>query len=256
MNKIRVIKSFTLSAIILFSVSCGDNLTPYESTNYAQVSTVKKHGNTEKSAHVTATSAVKDGVHIVKLKEVLPTTKYVYLLVEENNEEFWIATIKREVTVGNTYMFTNGLVKTNFESKEHNRVFDTILLVSNLIDSDHSKHSTQKAPVEEITKVSGANVVVKNSVRIGDLVASASKYANKKIQVSGVVTKINAKIMKRNWVHLDDGSNDGFDLIITTNETLELGATVTMTGIVATHKDYGAGYKFDVILEEGQVVTN
>ena len=90
MNKIRVIKSFTLSAIILFSVSCGDNLTPYESTNYAQVSTVKKHGNTEKSAHVTATSAVKDGVHIVKLKEVLPTTKYVYLLVEENNEEFSI----------------------------------------------------------------------------------------------------------------------------------------------------------------------
>ncbi len=255
MNNLKVIKAVTLSTILLLATSCDEDLTEYESGNGSSNTVSKEITPKEKSAHVTATSEVKEGVHIVKLIEALPTSKYVYLLVEENNQEFWIATIKREVTVGNMYMFTDGLVKTNFESKEHNRIFSTILLVSNLIDGDHSQHTTQKAVVEESVAATVTNVEVKNSIRIKDLVASSAKYATKKIQVSGVVTKVNDNIMGKNWVHLDDGTNNGFDLIVTTNETFHKGQTVTMTGIVAINKDFGAGYKFDVIVEEGVVVT-
>ena len=254
MNSLNYFKLISVSSVLFFATSCDDNLTKYESNDGSQNTATNVATPKEKSAHVTVTSAVKEGVHIVKLKEVLPTNKYVYLLVEENNQEFWIATIKREVTVGNTYMFTDGLVKTNFESKEHNRVFETILLVSNLIDSDHTKHTVQKTNIEETPTKPVANVEVKNSVRIGDLVESSAKYAYKKIQVSGVVTKVNANIMGKNWVHLDDGSNDGFDLIITTNETCQTGETVTMTGVVSLNKDFGAGYHFDIVIEDGVIL--
>ena len=255
MNNLHILKVVSLSSILFFATSCDGNLTEYESNNGSKSSSPKELTPKEKSAHVTATSDVKEGIHMVKLVEALPTSKYVYLLVEEKNEEFWIATIKREVTIGNMYMFTDGLVKTNFESKEHNRVFSTILLVSNLIDADHTQHTTQKAAVEESVATTVTNVEVENSVRIGDLVKSSADYATKKIQVSGVVMKVNNNIMGKNWVHLDDGTNNGYDLIVTTNEVFHKGQTVTMTGIVAINKDFGAGYKFDVIVEEGVAIN-
>jgi len=35
------------------------------------------------------------------------------------------------------YYFTGGLIKKNFESKEHNRVFDELLLVDNFVPENH-----------------------------------------------------------------------------------------------------------------------
>jgi hypothetical protein len=32
------------------------------------------------------------------------------------------------------------------------------------------------------------------------------------------------------------------------------GHTITMTGVVALNKDFGASYQYDIILEEGKVV--
>ena len=42
-------------------------------------------------------------VHTVKVLEVLPTDKYVYLRVNENEEEYWIATGKQDVEIGSMY---------------------------------------------------------------------------------------------------------------------------------------------------------
>lgn len=251
-----ILKTITLSAVFIIATSCGEDTTPYQSNsnsdNREPVDITKK----SLSGSAKTNSEVEEGGHQVVLKEVLPARNYIYLLVEENNEEFWIATVKREVTIGNSYLFSNGLVQTNFQSKEHNRVFETITLVSNLIDFDPSKAKHSEPMAQEAPNTPSINIEVKNSIRIGDLVENSSKYTDKKIQVSGVIVKVNANIMNKNWVHLDDGSNDGYDLIITTNETLENGSTVTMTGIVRINKDFGAGYKFDVILEEGSVVAD
>ena len=82
-------------------------------------------------------SANGEDVHTVTILESLPTTRYVYLRVKEGQEEFWIATSKMEVTIGGTYFYRDGLLKTNFESKEHNRVFEKMYLVSTLVEADH-----------------------------------------------------------------------------------------------------------------------
>ena len=76
----------------------------------------------------------------------------------------------------------------------------------------------------------------------------------KTIQISGQCVKLNPNIMGRNWVHLQDGSKDDYDLVITCDVQIPVGHTVTLTGKVVLNKDFGSGYKYDILLEEGQLV--
>lgn len=192
-------------------------------------------------------------LHTVTVEEVLPTTRYVYLRVKEGQEAFWIATNKQEVSVGESYFYRGGLLKTDFESKEHKRVFDKLYLVSAIVKADHGNQSTPIESQSSSTKPA-KDVDVKGSVKIADLVANPAKYAGKTIQISGQCVKINPNIMGRNWVHLQDGSKDDYDLVITSAVQIPVGHTVTLTGKVVLNKDFGAGYQYDILLEEGQIV--
>ena len=60
--------------------------------------------------------------------------------------------------------------------------------------------------------------------------------------------------MGHNWIHLIDGSKDDFDLVITSDALVTVGNVVTMKGVVAINKDFGAGYSYELIIEEGVVV--
>ena len=207
-----------------------------------------------------------EGLHKVVVKEVLPTEKYVYLNVNEGDKTFWIATGKMEVKVGETYYYKGGLLKTNFESKEYNRVFETIYLVTNLVAEQHGNNtgkvdvgnysdskpnSSNKVDIETHTdKV----VQHKGSIKIAELVKDPKKYEGQTVQLTGKCTKINAGIMNRNWIHLKDGSKDDFDLVITSSSFVPEGSTVTIKALVTLNKDFGAGYKYDLILENGILV--
>lgn len=191
-------------------------------------------------------------LHTVTILEVLPTTKYVYLRVKEGQEEFWIATLKTEVSVGETYFYRGGLLKTNFESQEHQRVFETMYLVSSIVKADHG---TQAAPMPQAVNISETKLMeVKGSVKIAELVAHPEKYDGKTIQISGKCVKVNPNIMGRNWVHLQDGSQDDYDLVITCDVQIPVGHTVTMRGKVVRNKDFGSGYQYAILLEDGDLV--
>ena len=91
------------------------------------------------------------------------------------------------------------------------------------------------------------------------LFRSKSKLAGKPVAVRGKVVKYNAEIMGKNWLHIQDGSgstdkNDN-DLTITTTTPAKLGDTVLVTGNVTTNKDFGAGYKYTVILDDAKVTV-
>lgn len=197
-------------------------------------------------------------VHTAKALEVLPTERYVYVKVEESGKQYWIATIRQEVEVGKTYFFKDGLLKLNFESKEYNRVFDRIYLVSSIVPADHAHESgniRSQAPSE--IRPSGTvekPIRVEGSVAIADLVSQPEKYAGKEIQLSGVCTKINPNIMGRNWIHLQDGTKDDYDLVLTSSMIIPEGAVITMKGKVALGMDFGAGYKYDILIEDAVMV--
>ena len=211
----------------------------------------------ESNTALSQTVPASSDVHTVNVLEVLPTSKYVYLKVDEKGEEFWIATSKKDVLVGETYFYKNGILKTNFESKEHNRVFDKVYLVANIVPANHGNQTSIENPeIEKQTEVeSPSQIEVEGSIKISELVNNKSKYDGKEIQISGRCNKLNPNIMGRNWIHLKDGSKDDFDLVITSEHAVPEGHIVTMKGTVVLDKDFGAGYKYDLIIENGEIVA-
>ena len=189
--------------------------------------------------------------HKVVVAEVLNTEKYSYLRVKENGEEYWIAITRQDVKVGSTCYYRGGLMKKNFQSKEFNRVFETVYLVGEF----RQEGTETSAPSGGIAPGAEALAPPKNvqrapgAMKISDLVANVAKYDGKTVKITGKCVKINPMIMGRNWLHIQDGSGKNIDLTVTTTEMVQLGSIVTLEGVVAVNKDFGAGYKYDYILE-------
>jgi hypothetical protein len=93
---------------------------------------------------------------------------------------------------------------------------------------------------------------------IADIWARRAELDGREVTVRGQVVKVNDQIMGRNWVHIQDGSGseaDGtHDLTITTDAQVTAGDTITVTGVLAVGKDFGAGYVYEAILENGRIV--
>lgn len=88
---------------------------------------------------------------------------------------------------------------------------------------------------------------------IADLFATKAALSGKVVTVAGEVVKFNQSIMGKNWIHLRDGSGDADagtnDLLVTTNEIVKVGDRVKLSGIVALGKNLGAGYSYELLLE-------
>lgn len=195
--------------------------------------------------------------HRVTVKEVLPTSKYVYMNVEEDGESFWLATLKQDVEVGEQYIFKDGLLKTNFESKEYNRVFDKVYLVSTItkVGGESSRGKASSDLTKKVNKGNKTlqNISVEGSISIAELIKNKNDFAGKSVILSGVCMKVNPNIMGRNWVHLVDGTMDEYDLVLTTNLKISEGMPVALKGVVSLDKDFGAGYKYDIIIENAEL---
>ncbi|MCF8238380.1 MAG: GW dipeptide domain-containing protein [Saprospiraceae bacterium] len=241
-----------LLVFVLLMASCGDQPKVIEST-------AENTGTTEGSSVLDeiTNSASSTTEHHVEVVEVLHTEKYSYLQVKEGEESHWIAIPKSEVEVGDHLVYRGGLMKKNFLSREYNRVFETLFLVSDIqkmapegatvsgggIPGDHPAIE----PPTSITPAAGAT-------GISELVKNAKKYEGKTVKVTGKVVKVNPMIMNRNWIHIQDGTGDNQDLTVTTAENIPLGAIVTVEGTIALNKDFGAGYRYDLIMEGAVVV--
>lgn len=196
--------------------------------------------------------------HKVIVKDTLNTERYSYLNVAENGNDFWIAIQKRNVQIGGTYYFSGAILKRNFESKEFNKVFDTIYLVSNF--APHPIESGSLISNEEISGGQASETNNNNnntddgSVKISELYSNPSEYEGKIIRVSGRCIKVNPMIMNRNWVHIQDGSSEDHDLTVTTTSNIDVGLNVTFEGTISLNKDFGAGYVYEIIMENATVI--
>jgi len=97
-----------------------------------------------------------------------------------------------------------------------------------------------------------------NSFTVGDLFEKASELNGTTVRVRGKVVKYNANIMGRNWIHLQDGTGDPMqnthDLVITTTSEVGSPDVITIEGTLTADKDFGAGYKYEVIVENGTII--
>jgi hypothetical protein len=88
---------------------------------------------------------------------------------------------------------------------------------------------------------------------VAEVVGGRARLKDKPVVVRGQVVKVNAGIMGKNWVHLQDGTGsaaDGsHDLLVTTQDRPAVGDIVQARGTVRTDVTVGAGYSYPVLVD-------
>jgi hypothetical protein len=102
-------------------------------------------------------------------------------------------------------------------------------------------------------KMNGNVEPCEGCVKLSDLFSGKKTFEGKIIKVTGKVTKFNAGIMGKNWIHIQDGSeSEGeYDLTVTTSGEANVGDIVTLEGKIALDRDFGYGYFYKIIMEDG-----
>ena len=245
--------TYFIALLVLSFCSCSSGPKTLEPVNDSQGSETGVF-TTEPTQSRSSTTETAKEIHTVEILETLETQKYSYLKVKEAGNSFWIATLKGHFKIGGHYHFTGGLLKKNFKSVEHNRIFDELYLVSNIVPLNHGEGDQNNASPSEKEIVSSDSkevVNVEGSLKIAEIVEKAESLNGQTVQVSGRVVKVNPNIMDRSWIHLQDGSMDDYDLVVTTDKPVQVGQVVTFKALVTTNKDFGAGYSYELILGKG-----
>ena len=75
------------------------------------------------------------------------------------------------------------------------------------------------------------------------------------VSVQGKVVKVNNGIMRRNFVHVQDGTGDAGSntLIVTSAQTANVGDKVSVSGTVFLNRDFGGGYMYPLLLENATI---
>lgn len=205
------------------------------------------------------TNAMPSNIKAFEVKEVVQTSKYTYLKVNENFADRWVAVSRMEASVGDKYYYDSELLMNNFHSKELDRDFETIYFINkvstnpisaepkaNTMPSNHSGKTDAKQKSSVSLEKNEAEITV------AQVFEKRSDFANKELEIRGVVVKVNKQVMGKNWIHIQDGTNHegSFDLTITSQDLPAINDEVTFKGTLILNKDFGAGYFYDVIMEE------
>ncbi len=200
-------------------------------------------------------------VHKIIVDSVLQTTSYTYLLVKEENKMQWLAIPKKEAAKGETYYFQGGIEMRDFKSQELKRMFPSVLFLEGVISPSELEGGKILENTADLNKASNVNQEIKinpveNGITIGELFLNKKKYANKIVKIRGQVTKYNSGIMKKNWIHLKDGSPNSsqHDFVATSVMETKEGEIIVIEGKIILDKDFGSGYFFNVLMEDGKVI--
>ena len=196
-----------------------------------------------------------------KVVETMNSGGYTYVNIEKAGNNTWVAVTQTKITVGQDIAFKPGSVMTDFTSKSLNRTFDTIVFSGGVVGNDKPAPAAGVSDMKPPAKAAKAVKVKKaegpDAYTVADLYEKRSELDKKNVVISGKVVKFSSQIMGKNWIHLQDGSGDASkgtnDLVVTLQETLAVGDTVTIQGTVSKDKDFGSGYKYAVILEDANI---
>ncbi|MBN2359129.1 MAG: hypothetical protein JXR83_06725 [Deltaproteobacteria bacterium] len=90
---------------------------------------------------------------------------------------------------------------------------------------------------------------------VAEIYAGKAALAGKTVTLRGRVVKVNSRIMGRNWLHLRDGtgSEGRNDLTVTTQAMARAGDTVLVRGTLVADRDFGSGFRYEVLVEGATV---
>lgn len=218
-----------------------------------------------------------------KVLETMDGGGYTYVLLQNGPEKVWVAIPLSKVKVGQQLALMPGFEMKNFTSKGLNRKFDKVIFSAGLANAEKVEMSPsaikavhqgvpgtpqnqpagkaqaakaeKKAPAaqknQKVTKAKGPNAYT-----IAEIHGKNRKLEKKQVVVRGRVVRVSQKILKRNWVHLEDGtgskSKKTDDLVFTTQDLPKEGDVVTATGTLYNNLDFGSGYRYNVLVQDAK----
>ncbi len=222
-----------------------------------------------------------------KVVETTNTAGYTYVLVDTGSQKLWAATTQFDVKAGDPVTVAAGAPMSNYHSQSLDRTFDLVYFTGVITVNGGSVPVTANPPAlpaghPALTGVPTGTTLppghpalpgvkpdgkldltgikrADGGQTIAEIYAGRATLVGKPVTVRGKVVKYNAAIMGKNWLHIRDGSGTDDardnDLAITTDTATMVGDTVLVSGVVTTNKDFGAGYKYVVILENAKVTV-
>jgi len=199
-----------------------------------------------------------------KVLETMNSGGYTYIYLETSGGSIWVAIPTSKVKVGEELALYAGEFMYNFTSKGLKRTFDKIMFSSGAVRLPGTKAEKGLAPAEKGKPAAAAVPGIKvdkasgpGAYTVAEIYKNKASLSGKEVTVKGKVTKVSVGIMNKNWVHVQDGTGNAakgtHDLIATTDAEPAMDDVVTVTGTLATDKDFGYGYKYDVIIEKAAI---
>jgi hypothetical protein len=191
--------------------------------------------------------------------ETQDVESYTYLRLKTAQGETWAAVPTTTVKKGAKVAIENPMVMNNFQSKALKKTFDKVVFGTLAGQVPAGTAAAPHPPVVQgpdtpdikVAKAGGADART-----VAEILAQGAGMKDKPVLVRGRIVKINSGIRGVNWVHLRDGTgsaaNQTNDLIVTTADELKVGDVVTLKGVIHTDLDFGAGYAYKVLVEEGK----
>jgi hypothetical protein len=272
MNLKKIIVCFTGPFIISGLIACGNGTSKTEpKVPTDQLS--KTSSQTPDAPPLGASSG--------KVVQKLDANIYTYIRLDDGSgNETWAAVPKTQLEIGEPIALKGGTVMRNFYSKTLNRTFDSIIFAAGVIRAGGDKNAqiqtaamvgsdvnrsgiAAPGPTPQtrgghstapLTKLKIEKSTAQNGYTVGELFEKAASLNKQKVTVKGQVVKVNPDIMGRNWLHIQDGTGDvaknTHDLVVTSTDIAEKGAIISIEGTVAVDKDFGFGYRYNVIVED------
>ncbi len=203
----------------------------------------------------------KAKIHYGRILEKKEVMGYDYLLVEENGAKRWIAIAKAPVEVGDTIGYDTRTIMKHFQSKSLGRVFDEIVFANEVyLPKGHKAPSSMKAMFAKDIEAVQETMHTKDFrekpfYTVEEVHRYRRQLAGREVRIKAKVYKVSKQIMKRDWVHLGDGTGSEKkltdDIVFTTPKAnVKAGDSVIAKAKIVVDKDFGYGYFYPVMGEK------
>lgn len=193
--------------------------------------------------------------------EVIDTSNYTYLKIEEADATSWLATPTMAVQAGDLVRFSGGMEMGAFHSTELDREFDGILFIGDieiLKPGDFTHHADGVAgPAAEDAPdipapLAGEIQPLEGGLNIEGILDASRQFEGQPVRLRARIMKVNSNIMGKNWIVLADGSQgEAADTLLATSAHSPLaGELVIVEGVIRNNVSLGYGYEYEVLLED------
>jgi len=243
--------------------------------SHAEETKIDMHGGKEVKIPSAISMGKKSSIFYGKVLEIKPAMGYKYLKIQEQGKQTWVAIANAPVKVGDKIGFDKKTMMKDFKSKSLDQEFKEIYFASDVyLPEKTTKPKSMKEmlglgavatkdphasmgrgiSVEPKDETPAKPFIKKDTYTVEEIHMWRKNLKDQIITLAGTVFKVSHGIMKRDWVHIGDGSGNEKkltdDLVFTaTSTTIKSGDKILAKGKVIVDKDFGYGYFYKVIIE-------